>query len=144
MESNRTYTHNGIKYVTDWYTNETITLREHNAKMESWLAGRQSAHVAAKPDAKLEAKLEKTAKQVSARAATKAALDTTARELAKTLTVDIHSYTNWRIANGYLWQSVSPKGVVYTETIKTLEITDPLYVTGTALKIAVANWIFSK
>jgi len=46
----------------------------------------------------------------------------------------------WRVANGYLWKAVSPKGNVYTEVLKQVTVKTPDdYVTYNAMKIAYTN-----
>ena len=46
----------------------------------------------------------------------------------------------WRVANGYLWKVVSPKGTVYTEVLKQVTVKTPDdYVTYNAMKIAYTN-----
>jgi hypothetical protein len=46
----------------------------------------------------------------------------------------------WRVANGYLWKAVSPKGNVYTEVLKQVTVKTPDdYVTFNAMKIAYTN-----
>ena len=47
---------------------------------------------------------------------------------------------DWRVANGYLWKTVSPKGRVYTEVLKQVTVKTPNdYVKFNAMKIAFKN-----
>lgn len=59
-----------------------------------------------------------------------------AAEIAPTLGyITEREIDDWRIANGYLWEAISPKGVVYREVIKSVTIDDPNYAYFHALKI---------
>lgn len=144
MEHDTVYTHQGVTYVRDWYTGETVTMEEwkraFNAQNEAWYTDpKNTAWIEAREKEKAKDAIRQKALAIKrmAHAEKQSQLLDQAKKIAATLTVTVSSYEDWRVANGYLWKVVSPKGTIYTETLKPLKIEDPLYVEGMALELAV-------
>jgi hypothetical protein len=112
-------------------------LKVENAQRQAWLKTPEGIAFTEKETAKV-AKLT-AAIQANKRAI--AELMTQAKTQAATMgEITEEDIDDWRVANGYLWKVVSPKGRVYTEVLKQVTIKTPDdYVKFNAMKIAFRN-----
>ena len=109
-------------------------LRGMRAFGQACIIGREEPHLIGKPrgiarQVQSEAKIRETLKEEVAKR--RAVL------IARGTPVTFSEVEEWRIANGYLWKVVSPKGNVYTEVLKSVTISEPEeYIEYNALKAA--------
>lgn len=133
------YTHNGVKYVHDGYTGKTMRYDEWSAAYDRNFTPPKKPSKAEL--AKLEARQKAQEKVRKVRQATRDELMQKAEALAKKMPdCTQEEIDQWRIDRGYFWKVVSPKGTVYTETLKAITVKDEEdFVVYQAMKIACAR-----
>jgi hypothetical protein len=137
-----TYSHNGVEYIHDSYTGDTIPA-------SIWRAIRDSIPVPQySPTPPTKQQLAQAAKhqaKIYAQRATKAELISIAKNLAKNMKVSPAQLDEWRIANGYLWKVISPRGTVYTEVLKQCTIKNPEdYIVYNSMWFASREWMHNE
>jgi len=109
-------------------------LEVENAQRQAWVKTPEGIAFTEKEAAKEAKRLSKIQENKNVTADLMKQATAQAATMGEVTEEDIDA---WRVANGYLWKTVSPKGNVYTEVLKQVTVKNPDdYVTFNAMKIA--------